>query len=758
MLLEKIYTVSGIVQGVGFRPLCVRIAHRLGLKGSVSNTSDGVLLKLQGDDDVIARYLCELKKECPDVALIIGIEPLSQKTIGRADEDFIILKSVRSERQRVLLPPDMATCADCVADIKDKRNRRWRYPFTNCTNCGPRFSIVTSLPYDRPCTTMALFPMCPDCEREYAAEKDRRFHAQPNACPQCGPFLSYSGADGREEARREDALTMALEGLRSGKIIAIKGLGGFHLACDAFNEDAVLLLRQRKRRPRRPFAVMVRSLEEVQSMAELDQDDMRLLGGARAPILLLRQKASSPLAPSIAPGLSRVGIMLPYTPLHHLLMQEMRALVMTSANLSGDPLVSENQEAFERLRGICDGFLTHNRPIHMKIDDSVLLHHQEGPIIIRRARGYVPNPILTNTTLAPVVAAGAEMKGTFAFSQDGMIFPSQYLGDVKDLGTAQFYETALQHFKSLYNFAPRLLVQDLHPLYLSTAAAKKAFPELPLLPVQHHYAHLMACLAENNSQGPAVGLIMDGTGYGPGGTVWGGEILTGDVWGFERAGHLKTFRLPGGDRAVTEIWRCGFSLLVESVGAQKALEICEELWPSKTPTAQMLLKVWDTFPQTSSCGRLFDGIASIALKKAQVSYDGEAPMELEAQCRPVHNHQGGELFSLEKCVVDWTPLLRWLLTESPSAAQSGEALHQMLACAFAEGAAAAAAPKGITAVALSGGCWQNGLLLEKTLPLLRQRGLTPLLHRLLSPNDECVSVGQAFIGGCRLSESPTAIG
>ncbi len=753
MLIEKTYSVSGIVQGVGFRPMCVRVAHLCGVKGSVANTSDGVLLRLQGTEDAISRYLDELRAHCPDVALIIETRLLKEKNIDNADDDFVILKSVRSERQRVLLPPDMATCAECLADIRDPNNRRYRYPFTNCTNCGPRFSIVRTLPYDRPCTTMTIFPMCAECDHEYRNEENRRFHAQPNACSVCGPHIYFVDRDGKELAQRDEALKMATCWLKQGKILAIKGLGGFHLACDAQNETAVSLLRKRKNRPRRPFAIMVRDLAQAKQLVSLSEDDERLLSGSRAPILLLQLKTDSTLAPSVAPGLDRLGLMLPYTPLHHLLMEEINPLVMTSANMSGSPLVSDNDEALRELAHICDGFLMHNRPIYMKIDDSVLLSRKQAPVIIRRARGYVPNPVITGQELASVVAAGAEMKGTFAFSQDGMIFPSQYLGDMKELGTARFYSQAMEHFKHLYNFAPSALVHDLHPLFVSTAQAKKAFPDLPTFSVQHHYAHMMACLAEKRLQTRAIGLILDGTGYGSDGTIWGGEVLTGDAFGFERFAHLRAFRLPGGDRAVIEIWRCGFSMLVEALGPEAALTCCTRLWPEHTDTAKQLLKAWDSYPVCTSAGRLFDGTAAILMRKARVSYDGEGAMELEALARKSLSQQNRADFAVTGSMIDWTSFVE-RISDCPSGeeAKYAFALHAGLASSLTEIAASAASQLDLEHVVLSGGCWQNGLLLEQTLSLLQKRGLQPLTHTLLSPNDECVSVGQAFIAGTRLAQ------
>lgn len=752
MLFEKRYSVSGIVQGVGFRPMCVRIARRCGVKGSVANTSDGVMLRLQGDGESIKKYIELLGSECPDVALIVGVTLLEEKTIDRADDDFVILKSVRSVRQRVLLPPDMATCADCLADIREEGNRRRRYPFTNCTNCGPRFSIVKTLPYDRPCTTMSVFPMCPDCEREYLDEKNRRFHAQPNACPVCGPRLSFVNREGATVAERDEAFALAMAALKEGTILAVKGLGGFHLVCDARNESAVSLLRARKRRPRRPLAVMAKDIAQAREMVDVSDDDARLLSGSRAPIVLLPLKAGARVAASVAPGLDRLGVMLPYTPLHHLMLDEFGPLVMTSANISGSPLVSDNGEALGALSRVCDGYLMHNRPIHMKIDDSVLLGHRKSPVLIRRARGYVPNPVVTASPLAPVVAAGAEMKGTFAFSQDAMIFPSQYLGDMKELGTSLFYTQAMEHFKRLYNFAPVALAHDLHPLFVSTARAKKAFPGLPTVAVQHHYAHMMACLAENRVERKAVGLILDGTGYGDDGTVWGGEVLAGDADGFERKGHLLPFRLPGGDLAAREIWRCGFSLLVESLGADQALSLCAKLWPEQTAKAERLLGVWRAFPLCTSCGRLFDGTAALLMGKTAVSYDGEGAMELEALARRAGEGRLGGAFCLDGGIIDWTPFVR----ETVRGLAAGHAetfaalLHSSLARALADAAEECARSLSIEHAALSGGSWQNALLLDAALPLLSARGLVPLTHRLLSPNDECVSVGQAYVAGTRL--------
>jgi len=709
------------------------------------------MLYLQGDDAAIARYLEELRQDCPDVALIIEIKLIHEKVIQAPDEDFIILKSVRSERQRVLLPPDMATCQDCLDDLHRKGDRRWRYPFTNCTNCGPRFSIVKSLPYDRPCTTMAIFPMCPDCDAEYRNETNRRFHAQPNACPVCGPQLFFLDRTGKRLACTEEAFDLAVSHLRQGKILAVKGLGGFHLVCDAANEAVVSLLRQRKRRPRRPFAIMVKDMNEAGKIVRLSEKDAQLLMGARAPIVLLPVIKNTIIAPSVAPGLDKLGVMLPYTPLHHLLLDQIGPLVMTSANLSGEPLVSDNDEALKKLSSICDGFLMHDRPIHMKIDDSVLLSRESEPIIVRRARGYVPNPVIVKSQLAAVIAAGAEMKGTFAFSQDAMIFPSQYLGDMKELGTAQFYSQALQHFKQLYNFAPQTLVCDLHPLFISTSISRKAFPDLPVVQVQHHYAHLMACLAENRVEENAVGIILDGTGYGTDGTVWGGEVLTGSFSGFERSAHLKPFRLPGGDLAVKEIWRCGFSLLVETFGAEEALKYAAVLWPRLTAKAELLLKVWDSFPLCTSCGRLFDGVSSLLERKAFVSYDGEAAMELEALARKNPLIESADLFEAEHEIVDWTPFIHEIMETAQFSTERYAALfHAALAQGLVKAALQAASQSRLQLVALSGGCWQNSLLLDTTLPLLRKAGLKTHTHKLLSPNDECVSVGQAYTVGMRL--------
>ena len=749
MITEIICNVSGIVQGVGFRPLCVRIAHRCGISGSVANTSDGVLLTLRGEKSDIERFLRELRRDCPDVALIVDLKITSEKQIEQRGDDFVILKSVRSERQRVLLPPDMATCADCLDDIRNPHNRRYRYPFTNCTNCGPRFSIVKTLPYDRPCTTMSEFIMCDKCSGEYTDETDRRFHAQPNACPECGPQLSYC-ADGKELASGEDALQMAVGALKDGKIIAIKGLGGFHLACDAKNDETVGLLRARKKRPTKPFAIMAKDVRQINSLVKADENAIATLSGARAPIVLLEKKAPSELSPSLAPGLKKLGVMLPYTPLHHLLLESISPLVMTSANLSGDALIADNAQALMQLAHICDGFLLHDRKIHMKIDDSVLLPHADGNIITRRARGYVPNPVILKKDIAPVFTAGAEMKSTFAYSQDNMIFPSQYLGDLKNLDNAAFYSEALRHFRQLYNFAPCAIAYDMHPLYMSRSIALKSYPDLPATEIQHHHAHMAACMAENGYDGKAIGLIMDGTGYGTDGTVWGGEVLCGNALSVERTGHLKTFSLPGGDRVIKEIWRTGFSLLVETVGEDAALELCERLW-RKGKIAEQILKAWKSYPICSSCGRLFDGIAAIVLGKPDASYDGEAPMLLEATAESPD--AAYPQFGTSSGIIDWRPFVSGLIKNVRTGAHGAAyALHSNLAMALTNAAVGAAKDTGTDTVVLSGGCWQNALLLDTALPMLRSKGLTVLTHRLISPNDECISVGQAYVLGSTINQ------
>lgn len=745
-MIEQRILVTGVVQAVGFRPFCAKLALRWDLGGSVSNTSDGVLLTLQGQEDIIKHYIKDLyiSNLKPDLAEIHSIETISEVPCHEV-RPFSIGPTIKSERQRVLLPPDIATCKNCINEMDNPDNRRYRYPFINCTDCGPRFSIVRELPYDRSQTTMDAFPMCGSCREEYESPQDRRFHAQPNACAECGPTIWSLDKSG-DICPSEEGLKRCRDGLSRGEIWAIKGLGGFHIACDPFSGTALSLLRKRKSRPHKPFAVMVEDIEAASSIALIGSEEKRLLESQRRPIVLCQTKEK--LHPYVAPGQNRLGIMLPYTPLHRLLMEGMGALVMTSANRSGEPLISDNEEAMSKLSGIVDGFLLHNRDIQMKIDDSIVALSDNMTVILRRGRGYVPNPICISQSMPQILAAGGEMKSTFSLSQEGYIFPSQYLGDCKEMPTVEYYNIALKHFVSLYNFKPEALAHDLHPLYLTTRAAKSAFGNLPSIPIQHHHAHLAACLAEHDMNAPTIGVIFDGTGYGLDGTIWGGEFLVGDWSGFSRVGHLSTCPLPGGDRSVMEPWRFALSLMISALGTKRALKEAGSLWPDREIAIDRVAHIVSGSPLTSSCGRLFDGVWALLGGPSTVSYDGQSAGEMEAKAEgsgevvPFGIEKKGDIYAL-----NWGPFIDWIVGERPSPEEGSSSFHATLSDSITRCCSEIRRERGISSVALSGGVWQNCVLLAQTVSRLEGEGFSVLVHRRLSPNDESVSVGQAVIAG-----------
>ena len=738
-LVERWIVITGVVQAVGFRPFCAKLASRWGLGGSVSNTSQGVLVVLRGERDTIDHYIRDLSISKPDLAEIHTIETLKD-SLCHEKGPFVIGPTVKGHGQRVLLPPDIATCPKCVQEMDDPEDRRYRYPFINCTDCGPRFSIVKELPYDRPRTTMDRFPMCPDCEGEYRDQEDRRFHAQPNGCSRCGPRI-WSHRPGEMDLYDEEGLKNCTEGLGRGEIWAIKGLGGFHLACLPTSQP-LSSLRERKTRPHKPLALMVDSVETARSIAFIGAREQELLTSPRRPIVLCPCRDVHPL---IAPNQARVGIMLPYTPLHRLIMKEMKALVMTSANHADSPLISENQEALRELSSMVDGFLFHDRDIYVKIDDSLVAPTENGPVILRRARGYVPNPVHLSCPMPQLLAAGGEMKATFSLTRDNLVFPSQYLGDGKEMATLEYYRKTLRHFMELYEIVPQGIAHDLHPLYQTTRVAKDELgKDLPSLAVQHHHGHLAACLAEHDRNQPTIGVILDGTGYGPDGTVWGGEFLVGDWSGFSREGHLMTCPLPGGDRSVKEPWRYSLALLVKTLGAHRALEEGRRLWPHQD-RLELTVQAMAAAPVTSSCGRLFDGIWGL-LGGDRATYDGQAAGELEA----ISSDRGEEielktLRSGDSFTVDWRPFIRWIVEEKPTPKEASSAFHISLARYIGRACSDLAKLRKIDTVALSGGVWQNCRLLSHTLSALEGEGLSVLTHKRTSPNDESLSIGQAVI-------------
>ncbi|GAB1399252.1 carbamoyltransferase HypF [Aminivibrio sp.] len=754
MLLHKKILVSGIVQGVGFRPFCARLARMLNLSGSVINTSGGVEIELRGGEEDIKEYERRLRTDGPPASVITSVVELESAPLDSGfAEGFSILKSRREEKQLVLIPPDLAVCENCLREMRDPEDRRHRYPFINCTDCGPRYTIIRELPYDRPKTTMADFSMCPLCEGEYSDPSDRRFHAQPDACWNCGPALWLTDRTGREIARGDEAVGRCSALLDEGKICAVKGIGGFHIACSPF-EDAVLSeLRRRKGRKDKPFAVMAASLEEAEKIVRISAVGKRLLLSPQRPIVLCCPRKNYPLSPLVAPGVRSLGVMLPYSPLHHLLLEGKAALVMTSANFSDAPIVSDNHEALSSLGEIVDFFLFSNRDIHMPIDDSVASPMGSTYFLLRRARGYTPIPMTMRKKAPVILGAGSEMKASFCLSQDSLVFPGQYLGDMKQRGTAAYYQRGLNHFLFLYALKPEHLVHDLHPQFISTAIAEKTLgsPGLKKLAVQHHHAHFAACLLENDREGPAIGLILDGTGYGTDGTIWGGEILVGDASEYERKGHFLPFRLPGGDKAVMEPWRTALSLLAKTYGDEEAARRASRLWKDRRGRMEQVLPLLPWSPVTTSCGRFFDGASALLGLAETISYDGQAAMTLEGIA------EGSLAAPFEivqedgRYILDWRPGVKWLMDskESLSPALIAGGIHGGLARALVEICLRLRKETGLNEAVLSGGVWQNRRLLAFTLKGLRAEGFLPLVHRLLPPNDECVSVGQVAAGAAR---------
>jgi hydrogenase maturation protein HypF len=756
MAYEITFLVCGIVQGVGFRPFCAKLAQQMGLGGTVRNTSDGVEIILRGKREDVDKYILRLKKEKPDVSTITSIEFTREKYIDQNfSSEFSIVKSRRMYRQRVLIPPDIATCQECLDEMDDPANRRYGYPFINCTNCGPRYTIIKNLPYDRPETTMEKFEMCPDCYREYNSEKDRRYHAQPNACFVCGPSLWVTDSDGNIVEKNRKALDASIDSLRSGKILAIKGLGGFHLACDPFNGQAIEKLRRRKKRKGKPFALMVKDLSVAEDLCIIREEEKELLRSSKRPIVICYRTKNCRTHEGVAPGQDTLGIMLPYTPLHHLIMKEFDALVMTSANISDSPIIADNSEALMQLGSVADLFLMHNRDIHMPIDDSVISNAGKVSILIRRSRGFVPSPLGIPVNAPVVLGAGGEMKSTFSLTQEKILFPGQYLGDLKQLPTVNYYRKALRHFMKLYNLQPEYLVCDMHPQYISTsiAAEETGIQGSSILQVQHHHAHFASCLAENEHWDEAIGLILDGTGYGTDGTIWGGEFLTGDIKVFSRAGHFLSSVLPGGEKAVLEPWRYALSLLNSTFDKVETFSVAEKIWPDKKHLIPIILQTIDEAPVTTSAGRLFDGVSAILGISPVISYDGEAAINLEAQSKGSMKAPFGFFKEKGKWILDWRDTVHWIVQNRDrlSNQQIASAFHFGLSEALSNIAEAIAADTGIRHVVLSGGVWQNRRLLNLTRVLLKRKGLIPLVHKYLSPNDECVSAGQAVIGAFKWS-------
>jgi hydrogenase maturation protein HypF len=758
--------IDGIVQGVGFRPFVYRLARDLGLAGWVTNTSEGVLIEVEGPRDSLDAFFHRIREEAPPLASIGSLATEALPATGY--RDFTIRPSLAKADRRVLVSPDTAICADCRRELLDPADRRYRYPFINCTNCGPRYTIINSVPYDRPRTSMAPFIMCPACQTEYDDPADRRFHAQPNACEECGPRLRLVVPGGSKPGG--DPLDSTFGLLRDGKIVAIKGLGGYHLAVDPADGGAVNRLRDRKGREEKPLALMVRGLTEAAGLCEIDDDAEALLSSTESPIVLLRRlkRPKMTISPSVAPRSRYFGLMLPYTPLHILIMEEFPVLVMTSANLSEEPLCSGDEEALERLEGIADAFLMHDRGIVLRCDDSVVRpaddHPEAGPVVLRRARGFVPAPILLTRSGPPVLALGPELKGTVCLTREDRAFIGQHLGDLKNLETVQFLTEVVRHLTDILQVTPEALVCDLHPDYLTTALAEegggdKPWPgNIPLHRVQHHHAHILGCQAENGMDGPAIGLALDGTGYGADGTIWGGEILLVDGVRMERLGHLRSVWMPGGEKAIEEPYRMALSYLVEAQGTDRALETAAALFPDMDRgRLEVLLQITGERTHgftTSSCGRLFDAFSALAGVCLRTRYEGQPAIELEmltddsvTDILPysvVRDDDGMVIVDLIPAFGDAVELR--LEGEGPG--RLGGMFHRTLANALAEAVRICldGRPDLPRKVPMAGGALQNEILTRLLNVQLESVGIQPMNHRLVPNNDGGISLGQAVFG------------
>ncbi len=755
--------VWGVVQGVGFRPFVYRLAHQYSLQGWVRNTSGNVEIEVEGDEKNIRGFLTDLETKVPPMAHIEKVEVsfFPAKDTG----GFEILTSQSEAGQYQLVSPDIATCEDCRRELFCSTDRRYRYPFTNCTNCGPRFTIIEDIPYDRAKTTMHQFKMCFQCQQEYDDPLNRRFHAQPNACPDCGPNLEIVDSDGNPVATG-DTIKTASAFLKAGKILALRGLGGFQLACDATNGEIVDLLRKRKRRLAKPFAVMVATMEDVARHCLLSPGERRLLKSPECPIVLLRWRhSSSNISASVAPNLKYIGMMLPYTPLHHLLLKETgQPLVMTSGNLSEEPIAKDNGEALVRLKGIADYFLLHDRDIYSRYDDSVYIV-DEVPRPVRRARGYAPYPIFLSFKSEQVLACGAEEKNTFCLTKDEHAFLSQHIGDMENEETLEHFESTIELYKKLFRVEPRVIACDMHPEYLSTKYARQIGIEygLSLVPVQHHHAHIASCLAENKVTGPVIGVALDGTGYGSDGTIWGGEFLLADLSSFRRAGHLEYVPLPGGVAAIKKPYRMALSYLYTLLGDDLSLAglPLADLEPGEVEIVKKQLERGVNSPLTSSAGRLFDAVSALAGVRGEIDYEAQAAIELEMAAPDKVEDFEGESYPFAIIEEQGVRVVRLagLISSVARDVRAGVPVpivsarfHHTVAQIITRMCRAIAEESGIEEVALSGGVFQNRLLLKLATSALKREDFRVLTHHLVPCNDGGVSLGQAVVANFAVKE------
>lgn len=787
--------IKGIVQGVGFRPFIFNLALEHGLVGWVTNDSAGVLLEVEGSQETLQAFLADIPVKVPPLARIDSIEHHCVEPLG--ETDFTIKATDRSERVRTLISPDMATCPDCLRELQDPSDKRYLYPFINCTNCGPRFTIIEEMPYDRPFTTMREFVMCPECQAEYEDPRNRRFHAQPNACPDCGPevrltdgqgvtVLAVTAGMGSMDAEimgagveyGERSIESSGSGpgalpawalpvirlraeLAQGKVAGVKGLGGYHLVTDAFNGEAVRTLRARKHRPDKPLAVMMPDLQTVEQFCEVSPEEAKLLESPSRPIVLLRWKAKGQdgIALEVALKESRLGVMLPYTPLHHMLFDEqLRVLVMTSGNMSGEPIIYDDAEAVERLGQVVDYFLMHNRKIVRPCDDSVM-RVDAGPIFIRRSRGYAPGPLSIKCNgwvgLPSILACGGELKNSFALTNDTQVFMSQFIGDLKTRNSLHHYRRMIEEMRRLFEIDPEVVAYDLHPGYLSSKYAEDKFADKMLIQIQHHHGHIASCMAEYGLMGAVIGLSFDGTGYGTDGKIWGGEVLVATPIGFQRWAHLRYLPLPGGDQAIQEPWRIGAAYLEVAMPGEASvanLPFWQQVNPAQVHFLREMLARGLQTPETSSMGRFFDGVAAIMGVRTKITFEGQAAIELEELA-------GGEIgeaypFQLEgdkpPFILDPLPVIRAIvedLLQGKGVKQIAQRFHGTIIEMGQRTALAIREKTGLNRVVMSGGVFMNRLLSLGLRQRLLQSGFEVYQHEKVPANDGGLALGQVYVAG-----------
>jgi hydrogenase maturation protein HypF len=747
--------VRGIVQGVGFRPFVYGLAVRHQLAGFVGNDSQGVFIEVEGPPDVIDAFIGELRAHPPPLA---SIESIASEALPPTGETaFVIVASAQQAGESTSISPDVAICADCLRELFDPSDRRYRYPFINCTNCGPRFTIIRDIPYDRAQTTMASFAMCPRCAAEYHDPTHRRFHAQPNACPDCGPRVWFERPS-QAVVWDDAAIRAAQDALRAGQIVAVRGIGGFHLACDATSDAALQALRARKGRVDKPFALMVRDLDAARALAEVSNAEAELLTGPARPIVLLRRRPDARVSPLVAPGNGYLGLMLPYSPLHYLLLDGLaQPLVMTSGNLSDEPICKDNEEARARLAGLADAFLFHNREIHIHCDDSVMRVLDGALLPIRRSRGYAPFPVRLLRPAPMLVAAGGELKATFCITRDQNAYLSQHIGDMENLETLRAYERAVDHFVRLFRLRPEAVVCDLHPGYLTTQWAESfaASHGLPLFKVQHHHAHIAACLAEHgfDPDERVIGVSFDGTGYGSDGAIWGGEVLIANCRAFQRAAHLKYTPLPGSDAGIKRPYRVALAhLWAAGIPWEADLPCVVACPPDEQRVLRRQLERRLNSPLTSSAGRLFDAVAALIGVRQVITYEAQAAIELEALCD--QDEAGRYPFTIEDAdvlVLDPAPMLRAIVDDLRAGVRResiAAKVHNTLAKIIVEVSILLRERSGVKVVALSGGVFQNVTLLRQARAQLQAAGFRVLTHQAVPPNDGGLALGQAVIGAC----------